>query len=277
MPVEVTPVERFYGHRAERRAGEADGFLSFGYWPEGTTDYREAAEKLLEYFLARADIRSPGVVLNVCCGNGAETTRIHERVKPSMIHGLDITATHIETCRKRAQALGLSEKLVFEHGDACRTGFPAETFSHVIGIEGPAHFNTREAFFVEAHRVLKPGGQLLLTDSIVKKMPESLAGIAVAELCLRAWQMPRENWVDIDTYRRQLVRSGFRVEILEGIGHRVFPGFAAYNVQRSAVRDTMRVHGAAVGTGVVFLCWLLGHVYRRGFSDYLMVKAIKEG
>src|SRR5262249_13394163 len=152
-----TPVERFYGYRAEERARYADGFLSYGYWPEGTEDYFEAAEKLLDYFLARADIQSPGIVLNVCCGNGAETTRIHERVKPEKLYGPEIPAAHIEACRRRVEALGLSDRLVFERGDACRTGFPAGMFSHVIGIEGPAHFVTRERFFAEAHRVLEPG------------------------------------------------------------------------------------------------------------------------
>ena len=47
MRAEETAVERFYGRGADRRAREADGFLSFGYWAEGTEDYYEAAEKLL--------------------------------------------------------------------------------------------------------------------------------------------------------------------------------------------------------------------------------------
>src|ERR1700690_3826864 len=113
MVVQETPVERFYGYRAEARALSADGFLSFGYWPGGTEDYHEAAEKLLDYFLTRADIRSPEVLLNVCCGNGAETTRIYERVKPEKLYGLDITAAHIRACRRRVEALGLSDRLVF--------------------------------------------------------------------------------------------------------------------------------------------------------------------
>jgi hypothetical protein len=60
------------------------------------------------------------------------------------------------------------------------------------------------------------------------------------------------------------------------MGHQVFPGFAKYNVRRDAIRDTLRVHGPAVGSGLVFICWLLGHVHRRGLSDYLLVRAIKE-
>lgn len=275
MPTHEDAVEMFYSHEAERRAQEADGFLSFGYWDGGIQDYDQATRRLLEYFLAEVDIQDPREILNVCCGNGAETVRIFERLRPRRIHGLDITAPHIATCRKRAAALGLSEQLTFQHGDACRTGLPPESFSHVIGIEGPAHFNTREAFFAEAHRVLEPGGWLLLTDSIIQKDPEGLAEQAVAQLCLRVWQMPRANWINIHTYRQQLERAGFEVEILRSIGHNVFPGFARYNVRPDAIRDTLRVHGKAVGPGVVFICWLLGYVHRRGLSDYLLVKARK--
>lgn len=265
----------FYSHAAERRAKEADGFLSFGYWHEDTRTYDEATANLLDYFLAETKIKDPEIMLNVCCGNGAETTRMYERLRPQTIHGIDITAPHIKACQERAEALGLSDRLFFRHGSACRTGFPDATFSHVVGIEGPAHFDTRESFFAEAYRVLKPGGELLLTDSILRRAPVGIAEHAIAQLCLRVWQMPRANWVNMDVYREQLVRAGFEVEILRSIGHKVFPGFARYNVRRDAVRDTLRVHGKRVGAGLVFICWLLGHVHGRGLADYLLVKAIK--
>lgn len=268
-------VETFYSHGAADRAKEADGFLSFGYWNHDTKDYDEAVENLLEYFLAEADLKDPEVMLNVCCGNGAETTRIYQRLKPQRIHGIDITKAHIDACQKRAAALGLSEKLLFQRGDACKTGFPAETFSHVVGIEGPAHFNTREAFFAESHRVLKPGGVLMLTDSIVRKMQRGLAEDVVAQLCLKVWYMPPENWVDVQTYRKQLERHGFRVDFIKPIGHKVFPGFAAFNTRRASIRKTLKVRGFPVGVGLVFICWLLGYVYERGLSDYLIVRAVK--
>ncbi|HVH42846.1 MAG TPA: methyltransferase domain-containing protein [Labilithrix sp.] len=268
-------VERFYSHGAERRALEANGFLSFGYWKEDTKDYTEATQNLLELLLEESGIENPDVILNVCCGNGIETARIFERLKPRRIHGIDITRAHIETSRARAAALGLSEQLVFEHGDACRTHFADETFSHVIGIEGIAHFDTREKFFEESRRLLKPGGMLMLTDCILNKLPPGVADELSSAACSRFWHMPRANWTNIPQYVAQLEKHGFRVEFVRSIGDKVYPGFARFNVRREAIMNNIEVRGLRIGLGLAFICWLVGDVYRRGVSDYVLVKAFK--
>lgn len=50
----------------------------------------------------------------------------------------------------RHERRGLGEHVRFRHGDAVELDYPAESFSHVLGIEGPAHFRTREKFFRSA-------------------------------------------------------------------------------------------------------------------------------
>lgn len=269
-------VQTFYSHGAEKRALEAKGFLSFGYWKDDTKDYTEAAENLLQLLLDESGIEDPDVILNVACGNGIETAKIFDRLRPKRIHGVDITRTHIETSRRRAEQLGLADRLVFEHGDACRTRFADETFSHVIGIEGIAHFDTRERFFAEARRVLKPGGQLMLTDCILHRLPPGMMDEVATRACSHFWHMPRANWVDIPEYTEQLERNGFRVEFVRSIGNRVYPGFAKFNVTASAIWNNIEVRGLPVGLGLAFICWLIGDVHRRGVSDYVLVKAYKK-
>jgi cyclopropane fatty-acyl-phospholipid synthase-like methyltransferase/phosphatidylglycerophosphate synthase len=277
--VRLTPhgagVEKFYSHGAERRAREANGFLSFGYWKDGTTEYTEATQNLLELVLDESGIEEADLVLNVACGNGVETMQIYERFKPRRIHGIEITRAHVETSRRRAAALGLSKQLVFEHGDACRTSFDDATFTQVIGIEGIAHFDTRELFIAEAHRVLKPGGLLMLTDCVLHRLPPGPADTIASALCSRFWHMPRANWTSIPEDRALLERHGFEVEFVRSIGDRVYPGFARFNVRREAIVNNIEVRGLVVGLGLAFICWLVGDVYRRGVSDYVLVKAFK--
>jgi cyclopropane fatty-acyl-phospholipid synthase-like methyltransferase len=275
MSKHAESVAKFYSHGAERRAREANGFLSFGYWPEGTRDYAEATEKLLDLVIEEARIEHPRAMLNVCSGNGIETVRLYERLRPTRIHGVDITPAHVEESRRRARALGIDDKVLFHRGDATRMPFDDASFSHIVGIEGMAHMKTREQFFAEAHRLLEPGGMLVMTDSIVKPNPSGLRARAIAALCARVWYMPPENLVGLDGYRAQLERQGFRVELARAIGDRVFPGFARFNVTREAILNDIEVRGLPVGLGLAFLCWLLGEAYARGVSDYLIVKAFK--
>lgn len=53
-------VAAFYSRGARKRALEAEGFLSFGYWNENTNSYKEAAENLVQFFIARSGIKAVG-------------------------------------------------------------------------------------------------------------------------------------------------------------------------------------------------------------------------
>ncbi len=51
--------------------------------------------------------------------------------------------------------------------DATSLGFAESTFASVVCVEAAFYFRSREAFLREVHRVLKPGGWLVLTDTLV--------------------------------------------------------------------------------------------------------------
>ncbi|HVJ95076.1 MAG TPA: hypothetical protein VM580_35095 [Labilithrix sp.] len=124
--------------------------------------------------------------------------------------------------------------------------------------------------------MLKPGGQLMLTDCILKRLPPGIMDEVASRACSHLWHMPRANWVDIPEYKEQLERNGFRVEFVRSIADRVYPGFATFNVTADAILNNIEVRGFGRGLGLAFLCWLVGDVHRRGVSDYVLVKAFKK-
>lgn len=271
-------VEKFYSHGSERRAHEADGFLSFGYWTPETKDYFESAENLVQFFLKEGAIQNPTIVLDVACGYGAESLRFFEALKPQRMHGVDITQPHIDFAQKRATELGIQDRLVFEKRDACRTGFPDGHFSHVLGIEGPAHFNTRLDFFKEAFRVLKHKGELILTDIIFDPEQSKKRWLLrkLSALGAKHWHMPEANKVGAQGYQDQLRQVGFRVEKFLAIGDHVFPGFARFNIRWESIKNAIRTRGFSIGLGITFISWLLGYGHRNGVIDYVLVKAVKD-
>jgi ubiquinone/menaquinone biosynthesis C-methylase UbiE len=200
-----------------------------------------------------------------------------ECLNPKKIYSIDITDSHIEFAQKRAAELGLSDRVIFNKMDACKTDFPSESFSHVLGIEGPAHFNTREDFFRESYRVLKKGGVLVLTDilSNTENFIHSRIKLKIAKLCSIHWHQPIENWADANKYRAQLEKAGFKVEILNVIGGMVYPGFSGYNTRIRSICNAIRIRGFFVGLGLTFISWLLGYVYAKKMVDYVYVKAVK--
>lgn len=271
-------VERFYSAGAHKRAYEADGFLSFGYWHKKTKEYYESAENLVRFFLKKGKISKPETVLDVACGYGAESFRFYNALKPKKMYCVDITAPHIEFAKKKAEEKNLHDKLIFEKKDACSTEFPDESFTHVIGIEGPAHFKTRMDFFKESYRVLKKKGELLLTDITFDraKSYKNFLLKRISHFASKRWHMPSENWVNPDEYVKQLKQIGFRVEKCLRIGGKVYPGFASYNTKFKSIINAIKTRGFFVGIGITVISWFLGYGYRNGVLDYVFVKAVKE-
>src|SRR5262249_17798512 len=81
----------------------------------------------------------------------------------------------------------------FQVMNATKLDFPHNHFDAVICIEGACHFDTRDRFLKEAHRVLKPGGSLAMSDMLFPitilsdfgQVPRANLLPSIAEYCAR--------------------------------------------------------------------------------------------
>ncbi len=270
-------VEKFYSHGSEKRALEAEGFLSFGYWDEDTENYLESAENLVEYVIREAKIEKGGTILNVACGNGTESLKFFHTFNPKKMICIDITAAHIDTARAKICGTEFGSKITFEKRNAVNTGFPDSTFNHIVGIEGPSHFNTRKNFFNESYRLLRDGGEIVLTDIVVslENAQKYFFLPALTRFIARRWHMPEENLVSAEMYKTQLIEAGFVDVHVETIGNRVFRQFAKNNCRFGSILKAIRIRGFFIGMGLTIISWFLGFGYKTGVIDYIFVKAKK--
>jgi SAM-dependent methyltransferase len=172
-------------------------FFNYGYWRADTRDQREACANLMEKLLDFVPDKT-GRALDVACGMGATTRHLLKHYRPASLVGINISLRQLE--RSRLNAPGCAFQLM----DAARLGFADHTFDQLLCVEAAFHFETRERFVREAHRVLKPGGCLLLSDMLFKR---------------GKWNryVPDANLVtDLKQYRQVYLRAGFReVEIVD--------------------------------------------------------------
>lgn len=97
-------------------------------------------------------------VLDVGCGAGGVTMHLATVHGSGHVTGFDVEAPVIEAARRRAEALGLTDRVSFVLGAPGPLPFADASFDVVFSKDALLHVLDKDALFSEIFRVLKPGG-----------------------------------------------------------------------------------------------------------------------
>lgn len=170
-----------------------------------------------------ADIRRDDDVLDIACGTG-DFTRAFAREQPNSISGCDFAH---EMLVRAAQARGDVHRWV--EADALLLPFRDASFSLLTCAFGVRNFVDLDAGFAEMHRVLRPGGRIVILEF---SRPKSVLFRVVYEVYsnrIMPWAASRISKDRSGAYR-YLPRSVVSFLTAEQMGARLqLAGFASFS------------------------------------------------
>jgi ubiquinone/menaquinone biosynthesis C-methylase UbiE len=137
------------------------------YWDEVYSEqdlqgliYQQRQAAVLEYVDA-AKLSSPAEVLEIGCGAGHVTVRLAER--NFNVKAVDSSAGMVEMAARQLRETGYGERASVSQADAHALPFESGQFDLVVAVGVIPWLHSPSQAVAEMARVLRPGGQLVLT------------------------------------------------------------------------------------------------------------------
>jgi ubiquinone/menaquinone biosynthesis C-methylase UbiE len=162
--------------------GPMDGWIARAYDQGVQAAFRDVFPALVEETFASMEGIRRG--LDVGCGPGQFTILIAERLPGAEIWGIDLAPTMIELAQRHASESSAAGRLHFEVADVAKLPFPDGHFDAVVSSGSIKHWPDQAGALREVHRVLAPGGRILIGEMNRLAPPEA---IATQRTRLRHW------------------------------------------------------------------------------------------
>jgi ubiquinone/menaquinone biosynthesis C-methylase UbiE len=121
-----------------------------------------AMQAICVSYMAQIALPARARVLEIGCGNGATTKLLMHHLAPAQLIGIDPSSVFIDIA---CEAFADEPRVSLTVGDAAATGQADACFDLVIAHTVFSHLLDPQGALTEAHRVLRPGGKLVIFDA----------------------------------------------------------------------------------------------------------------
>jgi sterol 24-C-methyltransferase len=208
-----------------------NGVKHFGYYPEGQEHIglHAAITNMMDQVGRRMDLSAGSRILDAGCGEGATTLRLADKFG-FQVEGIDILDFNIERANKRLGTVAEKQPVHFQRASYQALPFAAASFDGIFTLETLVHALEPDKALKEFHRVLKPGGQLVLFEYTV---PESKDMDSREEKIFRiiGEGSAMHSFMDYThgSFENRLIKAGFQKVKVEDITGNMVPTLRRFN------------------------------------------------
>jgi SAM-dependent methyltransferase len=226
---EKVGLEEYYSEAGPDYAAWSREFnMHFGYYRRGMNPFDR--EPMLEQMNVevlerlRIDATKESRIVDLGCGLGATLRSLARRLPLSRLTGVTRVPWQVEQAQERNAATRDGERIEIAQLDYEKTRLRSASFDAAYAIESAcyAHGADKAAFLEEAHRLLRPGGRLVMVDGFLRSSRHMgpMQRRIFDKLC-ECWVI--ESWGELDRVEAQLRLLGFRDIRVEECPFRVAP------------------------------------------------------
>ena len=204
MPITRDSVRSYYDQNTNlflkfrrRNARKAEN-IHRSLWTDGAQTLDEALNVSNARILKEIEsvVRTHARCADLGCGVGASLFYIYPHLnEPAPVLGLTLSPVQAKLAQESAKQLGLQDRILFVEGDF--TSVPlANNLDAVYSVEAIVHAVQPEKYFLEASRLLRSGGKLILVDDFNAARPLSKAELKWLKAFMDGWHAPGVQTVE---------------------------------------------------------------------------------
>ncbi|MEI5527688.1 methyltransferase domain-containing protein [Streptomyces brasiliscabiei] len=243
------------------------GNIHVGYWDDDRdVPIAEATDRLTDLVADRLALGRDQHLLDVGCGIGAPALQI-AAAHAVRVTGVTVSAQQVAEAAERAANSGVRDRLDFRFADAVDLPFADGSFDGAWAIESLLHITDQTAALAEIHRVVRPGGRLVVAD-LCQREPFAGEDRAVLDGMLRTYEIARI--CTPDEHRAHLAEAGWQLLELTDIGEQVR---ASYGHAAAAFRGLAESLPPAAAQQMTEAADLMEAFGRHPHAGYVLITA----
>jgi len=193
--------------------------IHYGIWGDGIRTFGQALDNTNRILAVKAGIESSDYVLDAGCGIGGSAFFLAHNFG-CRVSGISLSKKQIDSARRISKTLSLDHLVQFEVKDYTHTGYPSNRFDVVWALESVGSAQDEKAFLLEAYRLLKPGGTLIMADYF-KTINRPAAGQPLLDSWLKLWAI--SDLETIGSFKLMVENSGFQDQQVSDYTREIIP------------------------------------------------------